>query len=70
MKGIPILVGIIGNLSEENILSRAARTVANLAQDERNAARFHREGVVDILIKVLSEAAQLKTKQVIVRALR
>ncbi len=64
------MVGILSTLGEESILTRAARAVANAAQDPRNAHLLHAEDVVEVLLKILSDAKESKTKQVIVRAFR
>ena len=63
-------MGIINTLSEEGIISRATRAVANLAQDPKNATLLHAEGILPLLVKTLGEVGSPKTKQVIVRAIR
>ncbi len=70
VKGLSVLIGILSTLGEESILTRAARAVANAAQDARNADLLHAEDVVEVLLRVLGDATRSKTKQVIVRALR
>ncbi len=63
-------MGVLSTLSEESILGRAARTVANVSLDPKNAGLLHKQEIVPILVKVLSEAKSDKTKQIVVRAIR
>lgn len=68
--GIPALVSVLSTVNEEGIVCRGCRTIANLAQDHRNAILLHHEGILQVMVKIHDEAESPKTRQVIVRAFR
>ncbi|XP_040564552.1 uncharacterized protein [Lepeophtheirus salmonis] len=69
-KGIRIVLGIIGTIGEESILSRACRALANMGMNPKNVDVMFDEGVLPLLLKTLSDVSCPRTKQVIVRAIR
>ncbi len=68
--GLQTLVNILSNLSEESILGRACRVVANAAQNHANAKTLRSLGLVLILVKTLNEVKGAKAKTAAVRAIR
>ena len=64
--GIPQIASLCESLmsSEESVLCRCVRTVANVANnDHKNAVLLHAEGVAGTLVRCLNGAASAKTKQ-------
>jgi len=70
MGGVAALVGVLSTLAEESILCRAARTVANMAQDPVLSKALHDRDILQVVLKVLGDAKQAKLRQVIIRALK
>ena len=72
-RGIQQIASLCESLmsSEESVLCRCVRTVANAAnEDHKNAVLLHAEGISATLVRCLNHVASAKTKQVIVRAVR
>ena len=70
LRALPILVTILTTISEEAIICRASRVVANLAQDATLAYRLHQSNALNVLVKVEEDVTTDKSRQVIVRAIR
>ena len=64
------LENILSSLNETSILSRVVRAFANLSLDYATAQQIVHLDVVPMLVKLLSETADLHFKQNIIRALR
>ena len=65
-----ILTSILSTLSEESILARTCRSLANIAQDHECAKILKSLGLLLVLVKTLNELKAAKAKAPAVRALR
>ena len=67
---IKILTSILTTISEENILARTCRVLANVAQDLENARILKSLTLLIVLVKTLNELKNPKAKASVVRAIR
>ncbi|KAG8334865.1 Armadillo repeat-containing protein 5 [Homalodisca vitripennis] len=68
--GIPIIIGILKNLNQESIQSRACRLIGNLTQNYKIAEKFHEHHIVPVLVSVLNSSSTPSTQQMAIRTLR
>ena len=65
-----ILTSILSSIDEEAILGRTCRVCANVAQDPENGRILKNLGLLNILIKTLTELKTPKAKSAAVRAIK
>ena len=61
---------LLRNIQVTSILNRAARALANLAEDEMNAAQIERLEGIDELVMLLNKTSDCDCQQSVLRALR
>jgi hypothetical protein len=68
---LSVLVSIVQSYSEESLVCRACRCLANAAKDDhKNAIVLHSFDILTVLVRTLAGMKSPKAKQVVVRAIR
>ncbi len=67
---VRVLITVLNSLSEENILARTCRVLANIAQDSDIARILKNSNLLPVLVKILNEFKNPKAKASGVRALK